>query len=49
VVLYFSWILSLSLWWKILGKEGLILLSLGIGKEFMHIVSVSYCFMVIIV
>jgi hypothetical protein len=49
VVHYLSWMLSLALWWEILGKEGLILLSLGIGKEFLHIVSVSYYVMVIIV
>jgi hypothetical protein len=39
----------LLLWWNILGKEGFILLSLEIGKKFLHIVSVSSCFMVILV
>jgi hypothetical protein len=39
----------LLLWWNILGKVGFILLSLEIGKKFLHIVSVSSCFMVILV
>jgi hypothetical protein len=32
------------LWWNILGKVGLILLSLEIGKRFLHIVKCFFLF-----
>jgi hypothetical protein len=34
------------MWWNILDKEGLFMLSLDIGREFMHNCVVSYCFKV---
>jgi hypothetical protein len=46
VVFYLLDAWFLLLWWNILGKVGFILLSFEIGKKFMHIVSVSSCFMV---
>jgi hypothetical protein len=41
------WILVfLVIWWNILDKEGFFVLSLGIGKEFLHNCVVSSCFKV---
>jgi hypothetical protein len=41
---YLLLLVSLLLWWNILGKEGFILISLELGKEFMLL----YCFFLVV-
>jgi hypothetical protein len=47
LVCYLSWILIFSLWWNIVGKEGLSCYLVELVRKFLHIVHVSYCFMII--